>query len=366
MQLPPFLLDHWLAAHQFATPPIRYNIASSTGPTWTLGELLAIGDRDTTSLDEVALSYAPPQGSRALREQVAGLYGVDPDWVIITTGANEAVLAMYCLVAERDGSIVVPAPMFPTFRSLANAWSLQVSTYQLDRHQAFVQTAELVLRAVDDSTRLVLVNTPHNPTGSIMPAVEVQRLATALAARGIPLLVDEVYHPLYFGAPLASAANVPDVTLVSDLSKALSLPGLRTGWLIERDAERRKRLIDIRSYFTISGSPLCEMIATCALRQRDLILARVTEVTRTNLSVLEQFMHAHRNDLAWIPPAGGTVTFPWRRDGRNTRSMCEAVARAGVLIAPGDCFDAPDHFRIGLGAQVDGFADALGILSRNI
>ena len=68
MKLPSFLLDHWLAAHEFASPPIRFNLASSTGPTWTLGQLLALGgEAARDELDGIRLSYAPPEGSKLLR-----------------------------------------------------------------------------------------------------------------------------------------------------------------------------------------------------------------------------------------------------------------------------------------------------------
>ncbi|HEX7417769.1 MAG TPA: hypothetical protein VF315_06925 [Steroidobacteraceae bacterium] len=69
MHLPPFLLDHWLAAHEFASPPMRYNLAASTGPAWSVAQLLALGGGDMRHLlDEVRVSYAPPAGSAALRE----------------------------------------------------------------------------------------------------------------------------------------------------------------------------------------------------------------------------------------------------------------------------------------------------------
>jgi aspartate/methionine/tyrosine aminotransferase len=247
---------------------------------------------------------------------------------------------------------------------MARAWGLNVSTYALDRTNGFKQSAERVLAAVGESTRLVLVNTPHNPTGSVMPQVEIARLAANLEHRLIPLVVDEVYHPLYHGAaPSPSAAKLPNTIVVGDLSKALSLPGLRIGWVIDRDARRRERLIDLRSYFTISGSPLTEAIAAHALANRDEILGRARAVAAANLVALTDFMNAHADTFGWVPPAGGTTVFPWLRDGSDAKELCVALASAGVLFAPGYTFDAPEHFRLGFGAQSEGFAQALNIVS---
>jgi aspartate/methionine/tyrosine aminotransferase len=365
MRIPPFALDQWLAAYEFASPPIRYNLASSTGPTWTLGELLALGDgAGVQGLGDLRLSYAPPQGSEALRRQVAALHDVDPDWVIITTGASEGLSALYCLASEPGASITLPFPSFPAMPAMARAWGLSVSTYALDRMQGFRQSAERVLAAVRENTRLVLVNTPHNPSGSIMPQAEIARIAANLEQRLIPLVVDEVYHPLYHAGPiLGSAAQVPNTIIVGDLSKALSLPGLRIGWLIDRDAHRRERLINLRSYFTISSSPLTEAIAAHALANSEAILGRLRSVAATNLAALRAFMDAHQDTLDWVAPTGGTTAFPWLRDGSNARDLCKRLASAGVLLAPGDCFDAPEHFRLGFGAQAESFAQALEIVA---
>jgi len=365
MKLPPFLLDHWLAAHEFASPPIRFNLASSTGPAWTLGQLLALGGEAVRDeLDSIRLSYAPPEGSKLLRERIGQFYGVDPDWVVVTTGASEALSVLLCMVAEHDASIVLPFPAFPAMPVMAQAWALGVQSYTLDRKAGFVQSADQILAAVNKNTRLVLVNTPHNPTGSVMEEGELQRLAGLLSARGIPLLVDEVYHPLYFRAEVPSAAKVPNAIVISDFSKAFSLSGLRLGWIIDRDPKRREQIINLRSYFTVSSSPLTEAIAAHALAHAGAVLARLREVAQANHALLKQFMDRHRSPLGWIPPEGGTVAFPWLLDGRDSRPMCQALAREGVLVAPGDCFGLPEHFRIGVGAQATGFQEALDVTSR--
>ncbi len=367
MDIPPFLLDRWFSTYEFASPPIKYNLGASTGPVWTLGELLALGDGTISKqLDALRVSYAPGEGARELREQIAEFHGVDPDWVVVTTGASEALSALYWNAAQPGGSIVFPSPGYPAFNIMARAWGLSVRTYTLEREQRYEQTAAAVLAAIDSTTRLVLVNTPHQPTGSVMPRTELSKLADALADRGIPLLVDEVYHPLYFDQVAASAANLPNTIVVGDLSKALSLSGLRIGWVIDRNAARREQLIDARSYFTISGSPITELLATHALKHRTEILSRLSQVARANLASCVQFMNDNRSTLGWIPPKGSSVVFPWRLDGRDTRPMCEALARAGVLVAPGYCFGVPEHFRLGFGAQAHGFRDALFIASEVI
>jgi aspartate/methionine/tyrosine aminotransferase len=136
------------------------------------------------------------------------------------------------------------------------------------------------------------------------------------------------------------------------------------GWLIDRDARRREALLDLRSYFTISGSPLTEALGAHALANAPVILERLRKVASGNLALLTRFMTEHAERLAWAPPGGGTTCFPWLRDDRDARPLCAALAKAGVLTAPGDCFDMPAHLRVGFGAMPAGYADALAIFGR--
>ncbi|MCI4590905.1 pyridoxal phosphate-dependent aminotransferase [Sphingobium sp. BYY-5] len=359
VHLPPFALDHWLSTYDFATPPIAYNLASSTGPRWSVADICALGDAPL-AIDDTILSYAPPEGSRALREAIAAFHDTDPDSIIVTTGASEALSILFCLGAQPGANIVLPDPGYPAYEAVAQAWGLATRSYHLRREDRFIQRADAILAQVDADTALVILNTPHNPTGTVMPRIEIEALAAALAERGVPLLVDEVYHPLYFTAPQPSAAGIPNVIVTSDLSKALSLPGLRTGWLIDADADRRARIIDARSYFTISGSPLLERLATHALQQSDAILARLRSVAQANIAQLDALIAGSGGRLAWVRPDGGTTAFPWFTDGRDSRSFCQTLAAQGVLLAPGDCFGHPAHMRLGFTQQEEGLATAVG------
>jgi aspartate/methionine/tyrosine aminotransferase len=147
--------------------------------------------------------------------------------------------------------------------------------------------------------------------------------------------------------------------VLGSFSKALSLSGLRVGWIIDRDAKRQRQYGDARGYFTISNSPLTEQLAEVALRQRDQILARTSKVVAANLQLLDQFFAEWKDELGWVPPGGGMICFPWLKRGGDARVFCRAVAERGTLLAPGDCFQMPEHFRLGFGVMEEGFGNAL-------
>jgi aspartate/methionine/tyrosine aminotransferase len=155
--------------------------------------------------------------------------------------------------------------------------------------------------------------------------------------------------------------------VVGDFSKALCLSGLRLGYLIDRNPARRERWLRARMHFTITSPSLSEALALVALRNRETILDRARRRVNANRAAFAGLVSRMGGLLAWNPPAGGTTAFPWITFADDARPFAEALAREGVLVAPGDCFGTgrgiARHFRVGLGAS-DGFADALPVLER--
>src|SRR6266576_3336714 len=189
MQLKPFLLDAWLDQFEH---DIEFNLAASTGPTWTVNDILALGDDETRHrFLNHNLVYGRPAGADSLREAIAEMQSVPVESVQIVTGASEALVALMWLAASK--------------------------------------------------TKLILVNSPHNPTGATIGDAEMEALHDFTAKRGIQLVSDEVYHPIYHGRQTKSAARLQHATVIADLSKAFSIAGVRTGWMIEHDARRRQQ-----------------------------------------------------------------------------------------------------------------------------
>src|SRR5207249_4277749 len=155
---------------------------------------------------------------------------------------------------------------------------IEIRFYNLRRENGFRIDLDEVRGLVDRNTRIVLVNSPHNPTGSVLSDEEMEALHDFCAERAIQFISDEVYHPVYHGAEMRSAARLPHATVLGDFSKALCLSGLRVGWIIERNQERRERYMNARSYFTVTSSALGERLATLALHHRETIYARARRV----------------------------------------------------------------------------------------
>jgi aspartate/methionine/tyrosine aminotransferase len=357
MRLKPFLLDQWLDQHEHN---IEFNLGASTGPVWTVNDILALGDDETRHrFLNHKLVYSRPAGADSLRAAIAEMQGVPVEHVLVMTGASEALVALMWLAAEPGANVILPLPGFTTFSALPESLGLETRFYRVRRENGFRIDPDEIKRLTDAKTKLILVNSPQNPTGATISDDEMEALHEFTAERGIQLVSDEVYHPIYHGRQTRSAARLPHATVIADLSKAFSIAGVRTGWMIEHDAKRREQYWNARAYFSISNTTTGEILSEIAIRRRDVVLGKAQETATRNLKLLDRFMAEHRDVLGWIPPQGGMTAFPWLVSGENARPFCQTATEHGILLAPGDCFDTPAHFRLGFAAVGDNFSAAL-------
>jgi aspartate/methionine/tyrosine aminotransferase len=362
MQLKPFLLDMWLDRYEH---DIEFNLAASEGPRWTLNEILSLAsEEERQRFLNHKLAYSRPAGAEGLRAAIADMQDVDVEAVQVVTGASEALLILFWLAAEAGANVVLPQPGYPPFSALPESLGIETRFYAVRRENDFRIDLEEIKQLVDRNTKFVLINSPHNPTGATISDAELDSLHEFTASREIQLISDEVYHPIYHGQATRSASRLPHATVIHDFSKAFPLAGVRTGWMIEHDAKLRERYWNARTIFSISNNTAGEMLAEIAMRHRDIVLGRTQETATRNLRQLAAFMSENRETLGWIPPRGGVTAFPWLVSGENSRAFCQAAAEQGILLAPGDCWDAPSHFRLGFAAVGSGpatgkFSDAL-------
>lgn len=357
MLLKPFLLDMWLDTYEH---DIEFNLAASEGPRWTLNEILSLAsEEERQRFLNHDLVYSRSAGADGLRTAIADMQEVHVDTVRVVTGASEALVVLMWLAAEAGANVILPQPGYPPFSALPESLGIETRYYALRKENDFRIDLEEIQQLVDRNTKLILINSPHNPTGGTISDAELDNLHEFTASHEIQLISDEVFHPIYHGQATRSASRMPHATVIHDFSKAFPLSGVRTGWMIEHDSKRRERYSNARTYFSISNNTAGEMLAEIAMRHRDIVLGKTQETATQNLRQLASFMSEHSETLSWIPPRGGMTAFPWLVSGENSRAFCQAAAEQGILLAPGDCWDAPSHFRLGFAAMTDKFPDAL-------
>jgi aspartate/methionine/tyrosine aminotransferase len=358
--LPDFALERYFARWEFA---VRHVLCASDVEALTLRETLALADDETRALwDSLALGYGESAGLPLLREAIAATYeGVRPDEVLVATGAEEAIFLAFLALAGPGDHVVVACPAYQSLFEVARAAGAEVTLLPLDESRGWSLDADDVRRALRPSTRAVVVNFPHSPTGGTVERDAFEAIVQLVEGRGATLFSDEVYRRLEHGdrAPLPQAVELGERTVsLGVMSKSYGLPGLRVGWIATHDDALRRRVAALRDYTTICGSVPSELLAVMALRARDAVLARNRAIIGGNLRLLHDFMGRWEGRLAWVPPRGSSVAFPRLLRGDAERFCASLVEREGVLLLPGALFGmAGGHFRIGYGRR--DFGEAL-------
>jgi aspartate/methionine/tyrosine aminotransferase len=361
VQLEPFLLDEWLDAAM--NPPPRWNLGSVAGPVWEVAELLKLaGENEDATLLRTPLRYSRSAGLDELRVAIAERHAVSPEEVIVVTGASEALLLIFFRAAVPGHNVVVPTPCFPPTVAIPRALGLEVRTYRLRPEMQWAIDLDEINALVDARTEVLLINSPHNPTGAVVSDWTKQQLRAIAEFHGASFVADEVFHPIYYG-PSAQSARQLGATVIGDASKALSMPGLRIGWIIEPTPGLRADYLRGRMNFTGTNSPVTERLALIAYRHADTVLDRAQRIAAANLQLFGSFMDQWPSYLDWVVPAGGMSAFPWLQGGVDARPLCDALLAAGILTVPGDAFGFAPHFRVGFAAE-DNMGPALEAAAR--
>ena len=185
--------------------------------------------------------YSANAGLPTLRALIAsrmsGRWGVQvvPDQVVVTTGAVGAVYSAISTVVDAGDEILLPDPGWPNYESMAHLLHVKAVRYNLLAKNGFLPDPDDIESRITEKTKVILINTPTNPTGAVFPERLMARLADIAQNRGVYLISDEIYEDIVFEGQHVSAGSlgIGDRTfVVSGLSKSYSMTGWRLGWLI--------------------------------------------------------------------------------------------------------------------------------------
>jgi aspartate/methionine/tyrosine aminotransferase len=352
-------LDRWFADQG---APLTLDLARSGAVSLTLAELL---DRTGTAHDEllgVSLDYGAGRGSRRLVTAIQRSLGPAGDAEVVVAGGAVEALLLLCLATTAAGDVLVGTPAYGALLSAPAAAGRRVRSAPVWSPRRGLHL-DAVAAAVTPSTGLVIVNTPHNPTGARIPLHDLDRLADRCARHGALLVVDEVARGT-LDADAVSAAHsrgfaAGRTAIIGDVSKSLGLGGLRIGWLATGDPALADRVARAKDATTVSSGTLSERIAAIALESIASLLEPVRAAARANLAMLCDLLAATGDQERWTPPADGLVAFPALTSSRGAEGLVADLRARQVGVVPGWLFGEPDRVRIGLGASPADFAEAM-------
>jgi aspartate/methionine/tyrosine aminotransferase len=350
MKLRPFRIEQYYAVHEFTA---KYMLSSSDAESWTIADLLALEPGAEAVFLGQRLGYTESSGAPALRAAISALYDrATPEDVLVCSNAEEAIFLLYHSLLGPSDHAIVESPCYESAAELARSTGAEVSLWTRRWEEGWAHDLDALRGLFRPNTRLVYLNSPHNPTGTQMGRGVLEAVVGMAREAGAVVFSDEVYRELeHDPAHRLPAATDLDETAISlgSMSKAYGLPGLRIGWLVTRDPRVRQAALELKHYTSICASAPSELLSTIALRHREVLLARNRRLVNENLTLLDGFFERQAERFAWVRPSGGPVGFP-RVLGEPAAALASRVLEAaGVLLLPGDVFDEPAHVRIGYG-----------------
>ncbi len=368
MKVEPFHLERFYVDYEFS---VGTNISASCGAVTTTEDILKhSGVEAANQYISLDLDYRENRGDEALRNEIVCEYeNLNSGDIQITTGGSEAIYLLMRTYLEPGDKIVTEWPIYQSLFQLAADMGVEVLSLPLLAEEGYIpDPAKLKKLLLKNDVKMVVINHPHSPTGSILTA-ELQREIVELTEKhGALLLSDEVYWGVFYNKAdeVPHAADLSEnVVTIGDMTKPFGLGGLRIGWL----ATKRKDIIDrasiLKDYTTMCAAAPSEFLAVLALQQKEKILKRNIEIAIKNIELVNRLVSDSGGKLSWIEPRGGYTGFVrLNLEGITVDEFClELIREKDVLLLPGSVFGDPSSFRVGVGTKVEQFERGVSLLS---
>jgi aspartate aminotransferase len=327
--------------------------------------------------------YTPPAGIPELREAIAeklleeNRINYEPSQIVVTDGAKQALFSLMLSVVDEGDEVIIPSPYWVTYPEqvkFAGGTPVFVSTKE---SKNFSLTLEDILPAVTEKTKAIILCTPNNPTGAVMPAEELRRIGEFCAKRGILIVSDECYEKLtYDGAKHVSVASISEeiksVTVtINALSKAFSMTGWRVGY-----AGGPKEVIDamvkINSQSISNVNSIAQVAAVSALKgPQDFLKEWLTAFDRRRRLMVETLNEIP--GVRCLMPRGAFYAFP------NVKELVEMAGlesdlelanylleEGKIAVVPGSAFGAPGYLRLSYAMSVESIEEGLSRFKRAV
>ena len=293
-------------------------------------------------------AYTPALGLPGLRESIARFYGsrfsreVAPERIAITSGASGGLLLVLALYVDPGGEILVPDPGYPGYRHMVRAFEGRARPLRVTGATRFQPTLEMVRAAWGPRTRGILFGSPANPTGTILPAAELRKIAHFVAQRRGVLIVDEIYQGLVYGeTPVTALGLAGEVVIVNSFSKYFCMTGWRLGWVV-LPQKRVRELEKLAQHLFICAPAVAQYAGSACFSPETL---QILEERRREFQNRRDYLLPALEGAGLSVPAPPTGAFYIYADvsasGLSGRRFAlELLEKEGVAATPGVDFGA--------------------------
>ena len=367
MRIDTFKLEDWM--NRFC-PTAKYDLTTTCINPLSIRELITMcGIKSQLEIFDTKLSYGEIHGTARLKIAIQSLYETQNlSNITVTHGAIGANQLVFESILEKGDDVLVVVPTYQQHYSIPKALGTNVNLLFLKEENKWLPNLKELESKLTRRTKLICLNNPNNPTGSVIPNEMLERIVEIAKNNNSWILSDEVYRGLnHTGNPYSkSVADIYEKGIsVGSMSKTYSLPGLRVGWICAREdliAEVNKH----REYNTISVSLLDDYFSAIALENRNIIAKRNFEIINQGLNILNEWSN-EEIFIKIIPPQGGTTVLARYKKDISSKILCrELHSKTGVAILPGETMEMEGFVRIGFCTEPNTLKTGLKELSKTI
>ncbi len=307
-------------------------------------------------------SYSQTAGDEVLKEAVAGRikarFGWDNPAVIISSGVSGGLLLAFMSIINPGDEVIIPDPYFVMYKHLVNL--LGGKCVFVDCYPDFELPAEKIAAAITPKTKMIIVNSPCNPTGAVYSAGRVEAVARIAAEKGVLVLTDEIYETFCYDGDCPNMANYYDNCLVlGGFSKSHAMTGWRLGYVAAPQSLRGvvEAMTRIQQYTFVCAPAPFQKAALAAL---DYGVSGYVAEYRAKRDLLYDGL---RDKFEIVKPGGAFYMFVKAPEGRTGTQFVEKAIAKNVLIIPGNVFSEKDtHFRISYATSDEKIRQGVDIL----
>ena len=334
------------------------------------------------AIEENRTKYTPTGGILPLRESIAAWHNRElgsrytAQECVVNVGGKHAIFNAVCVLIQNGDEVILPAPYwvsFPDIIKYAGGTPVIVPTRQ---EEGFSVKASTVKKAITSRTKMVIINSPSNPTGGVVDGDEYERILALCMKHNLWLLGDEcyshfVYHP-HKPYSIASAKDSKDrVIVVGSVSKTFAMTGWRIGYTLAPEP-LVQAIIKIQSQSTSNPTSIAQYAALEAVRgTMETVPLMLSEYTKRRKRTVEGLRQIPGITCEW--PGGAFYAFPnvaMHLQGRNplarncTELARELLEKAHVALVPGEAFGAPGFLRLSYATSLDRIEEGLRRLKK--
>ncbi len=297
--------------------------------------------------------YASAAGESELREAISSLHGCESKNVVIMPGSKWGVFAIFRTVLKPGDNIIVLSPHWIAYEAICNSLNVETKKLKLRMEDNWKIDFEALENTVDSKTRIIVLNSPCNPTSHAWTENEERKIIELAKDKGIFVLVDDAYRDLCFEKRKERQMD-GGLLLTNSLSKTFGMTGWRVGYIIVPD-EIAERIIKFNQ-ITITNVPVFSQAAALkALEQKEAIADKNRELSKNRADIATKMLSGK---MEFSAPNAGFYLFP--RINMDAGLFTDKLLDKGVAVVPGSAFGGYDrHFRISLCAEDDVLKSAL-------